>query len=380
MNFIRYLDFSVGSHSLKFGDVPILGDVLGAGASVYNTIEQSNMNDKNIEMQKETNRQNYKMFQESQDFTKLMWDLNNEYNDPKNMVKRLQHAGINPAIGQQFGQASLASSPSAPTLQAPQNDIRAHNIDLATAFNAVSAYHQNRLYDAQVKHTNQQTRSMELDNEYNAKTLVDRVKRLSYLAETDEANRDFYRNQAKLAIATYDANKALAFGNLDLQRKQLEIADKSATQMQLSIDAQEIENTWLPVLKQDEHSQYLRTLDSISASIALTMSNKLLTDKQREHECIRMIGTKIDNGMKGIDYAVKEGTKKQAIQMVKEHVYQMEDERFMRPVNFYQQHLGKAANYSITPGSASATATMMDRNNKRDRFGMQHNERFRPKK
>lgn len=137
-----------------------LGDIFGGAADVYN-------NERNISLQRETNAQNKQMFydqlkwQEEQSnterwfnaheaeiarqsdyaFSREMFNAENAYNTPEAQMRRLQQAGINPSVAfagttTSAGQASAngvssspatthaLSSPSAPTLVAPQSTYR----------------------------------------------------------------------------------------------------------------------------------------------------------------------------------------------------------------------------------------------------------------
>lgn len=137
-----------------------LGDIFGGAADVYN-------NERNISLQRETNAQNKQMFydqlkwQEEQSnterwfnaheaeiarqsdyaFNREMFNAENAYNTPEAQLRRLQQAGINPSVAfsgttTSAGQASAngvssspasthaLSSPSAPTLVAPQSTYK----------------------------------------------------------------------------------------------------------------------------------------------------------------------------------------------------------------------------------------------------------------
>lgn len=114
-------------------------DVLGMGSS-YAANQYAA--DKQYKATQETNAQNYKIWQESQDFSreqadtqwereKEMFNMENSYNNPVNVVGRLREAGLNPALAMQGslgsamssaasgGSPTIGSSPTAPTMQVP---------------------------------------------------------------------------------------------------------------------------------------------------------------------------------------------------------------------------------------------------------------------
>lgn len=117
----------------KCGETFPLGALFGAGASLLGSgIDSStaySMNQANIQMQRETNEQNYKMFHEQQDFAENMWNKANAYNSPEEIAKRLRDVGVNPlkvlsGEGSSMQTAGLQSSPSGSPMVAPQNDIQ----------------------------------------------------------------------------------------------------------------------------------------------------------------------------------------------------------------------------------------------------------------
>lgn len=114
--------------------------IIGGSAASSATRET---NATNLALGRETNEQNYKIFQESKDFSreqadtqwereKEMFNMENSYNNPVNVVGRLREAGINPALAMQGslgsamssaasgGQPQMGATPSAPTMVAPQ--------------------------------------------------------------------------------------------------------------------------------------------------------------------------------------------------------------------------------------------------------------------
>lgn len=94
--------------SMITGGVDLLGSLLGFGSN-------KSANEANIAMQRETNAQNYKMFQEQLQYNTDMWNKTNEYNDPSAQMKRLKEAGLNPYLAldkaASAGTASMGSTP-----------------------------------------------------------------------------------------------------------------------------------------------------------------------------------------------------------------------------------------------------------------------------
>lgn len=122
-----------------------LGSLLGFASN-------KSANNTNLEIARETNKQNYQMFKESQQFAQDMWDKQNNYNLPSEQVKRLLAAGINPAAV--FGDGSLNNAgsvglPNAPQLQSAQ--VRPYDFNLQGVGDSVNAYFRNQLLNRQVQ-------------------------------------------------------------------------------------------------------------------------------------------------------------------------------------------------------------------------------------
>ena len=109
-----------------FGSVPGLGMVSDAIGTIGNIYSQAKANSTNKKLVRETNAQNYKMFQENLQNQWDMWNATNAYNDPSAQRERLQAAGLNPWLmmnGSNAGNAQGAITPTAPTSQAPHVDL-----------------------------------------------------------------------------------------------------------------------------------------------------------------------------------------------------------------------------------------------------------------
>ncbi|AXF52724.1 MAG: DNA pilot protein [Microviridae sp.] len=146
--------------SLATGGASLLGGIFGSAMSLRAT--------------RETNAQNYKIWQEQQqhniDMFNMqnqanidMWNMQNAYNDPSQQVARLSAAGLNPYLAMQGGNsagvatnapaAGQIQSPQAPQMQAPPSE--AFDIGIGTAVDrALQAYSitsQSELNDANIR-------------------------------------------------------------------------------------------------------------------------------------------------------------------------------------------------------------------------------------
>lgn len=80
---------------------PITAAILGGSAllgGLFGFGGQNKANRTNMRIAAEQNRLNYQMFKEANEFNLNMWNKQNEYNTPEQQVRRLEAAGINPAL------------------------------------------------------------------------------------------------------------------------------------------------------------------------------------------------------------------------------------------------------------------------------------------
>ncbi len=167
------------------------GIISGAGSvlsGVLGYFGQQSANKAMLKATRETNEQNYKIWQEQQQHNIDMFNLENEanrenwqyqfdttnaYNDPSAQVARLRAAGLNPSMAMQGGNAAgVASSSSmgsasanpagAPQMQAPPPEafsspevagLREGMQGLITLSQAISSMHENKLTDTKVDET-----------------------------------------------------------------------------------------------------------------------------------------------------------------------------------------------------------------------------------
>lgn len=120
--------------------IAVIGSsALSAGASMANT---GAMNKRAERVANKTNAQNYKMFQEQQEYNWDMWNATNRYNTPANQRKLLEEAGYNPAVLSETpsvgasNQGSSVSPNSAVTPQVFNADLSALN-GLAQSYQAI---------------------------------------------------------------------------------------------------------------------------------------------------------------------------------------------------------------------------------------------------
>lgn len=108
----------------------VAGGVGAVGAAGINAASQNETNKLNYQMFREGNEFNAAEAQKNRDFTseqndtawerqKEMFEMETQYNSPVEVVKRLRAAGINPALAMQGGLGSAMSSPAQGGVPAP---------------------------------------------------------------------------------------------------------------------------------------------------------------------------------------------------------------------------------------------------------------------
>lgn len=167
---------------LKSEGVPLIGDLIGAGASVYNTSETNKANaesvqktnETNYQIAKETNDMSEKQFQTNLKWLQQQYYENQDREDTRyqRMVKDMQASGLNPAL--QNGQPSNVSSVGAPSpssFHAAQMEAAHYdplNLDFDPlaehAANAITSYYQNRKAKAETENIGADTQTKVIEN------------------------------------------------------------------------------------------------------------------------------------------------------------------------------------------------------------------------
>lgn len=115
----------------------------------------------NVYMQNQTNRTNQSIARENNAWNREMWNTQTQYNTPANQMQRLKNAGLNTSL--MYGQPqNVAGTP--PTSDT-NNKAQAPRVELdQVASNALQAYNQQRLTEAQVNNVNKDTEGKEISN------------------------------------------------------------------------------------------------------------------------------------------------------------------------------------------------------------------------
>jgi len=119
----------------------------------------------NYKSVKETNQMNREIVEDQQKYNLDMWKLMNEYNSPKEQMKRLKEAGLSPLLAYGHLQNSTTQPPIAPSLkyEAPKYDF-SQLINILTNIGSIML--NNKLINEQIK-------SLQVENEFKKQKLIE---------------------------------------------------------------------------------------------------------------------------------------------------------------------------------------------------------------
>lgn len=259
MRFYEIGECPLMEHSEKHIAPLVLGGLIAAGASLAgNAIgasSQSATNDANVEINRQNNQFNADQAAMQRQWTTDMWNRNNRYNSPNEMISR----GLNPFIGSNVGAGvskspasggAVASASSSPSLQAFRPDFS----DVGSALASMA-----------------QARAAMINAESNAKLVPYEVNRI--LGDTN------YRNigigQSGYWNASTGRESALLDQSKEYQElKNMEFAGRltqaQEAQILLDSEAQQILNKYLDEQQQADLFIKGQTLANLFAQGALT--------------------------------------------------------------------------------------------------------------
>lgn len=268
-------------HSEKHIAPLVLGGIIAAGASLAgNAIgasSQSSTNDANVEINRQNNQFNADQAAMQRQWQTDMWNRNNRYNSPNEMISR----GLNPFIGSNVG-AGVSKSPAsggAAASAAPSPSLQAFRPDFSDVGSALASM--------------AQARAAMINAESNSKLIPYEINRI--LGDTD------YRNigigQSGYWNASTGRESALLDQSKEYQEfKNMEFAGRltqaQESQILLDAEAQQILNKYLDEQQQADLFIKGQTLANLYAQGALT-------EAQYKHEMAEAIKTSVEtNGFR----------------------------------------------------------------------------------
>ena len=233
-----------------------VGSLLGG---LLSSRSQKSANEANIQMQRETNEMNERLFNQNLAWQEDMWNKTNAYNDPSHQVELLQKAGINPAAVYGNGsmpEASMPSSPAAPTMGAAQVNPVDYSWMSNVVDQGVNAYLNNQILNNQVVKGSYDAQIAKVDAEYAVKTLQDRcIKVLN-----DSQASEYQKEQAKIVMqvmeGTRDQQILQSEQTTRIQEQQYQEILNRIAESKLHQESMRIANEYAPRLSDAQLKQY----------------------------------------------------------------------------------------------------------------------------
>ena len=268
-------------HSEKHIAPLVLGGLIAAGASLAgNAIgasSQSAANDANVEINRQNNQFNADQAAMQRQWSTDMWNRNNRYNSPNEMISR----GLNPFIGSNVG-AGVSKSPAsggAAAAAAPSPSVQAFRPDFSDIGSALASM--------------AQARASMINAEQNASLTPYLINKT--LGDTN------YRNIGVGQSGYWNASTGRESALLDQSKEYQELKNMEfvgrltkaqEAQILLDSDAQQVLNKYL-----DEQQQ--ADLFIKAQTLANLFSQGALSEAQYKHEILRAVKTSVEtNGLR----------------------------------------------------------------------------------
>ena len=228
---------------------------------------------------------NYALAQGQRSHDVKMWQLQNEYNSPRNQVMRLRQAGLNPGLNQSVGTGENSQHAGGQT--APVVDFS----PIAQGMrDSVDLYQQRRMQDAQIAYQNQNTYNLAIRNRYENTRQILELDKLISDKNTSDAQRRFYEQERERLIkenSWIDKRNSSQIALNDAQAGQARAAE---VESQVRTDYQKIVNLYAPKNQQlvlnNLMAQYSQIMSAAAANNAAAVSSLTMAALNRANEQI----------------------------------------------------------------------------------------------
>lgn len=240
--------------------------VAGLLGGLFGSKSQSSANETNLQAARETNQMNRELFNQQLAWQEDMWNKNNQYNSPAETIKRLQRAGINPALGSEFGQASMPSAPSTPSMQPGHVEPVDYSWVPQTINTGINAYFNNQVMSNQVTKSAADAQIAKADAEFQTQSLKYR------LIETMNSayKTKWEKEQARVAYNVLNQTQQEAITqsqwNTKIMAKTYEEAVNRIAESKLQQEAMQIANKYAPQLNEAQLKQYRASVAQLFSS------------------------------------------------------------------------------------------------------------------
>lgn len=322
----------VGVFGFPKRQIFIIDDIIdaigGMGQAGINYAAQNATNQANLQIARETNEANKKLYEQQYADQVAMWEMNNAYNNPSAQMSRLRSAGLNPALNMgtnPTGSAQMASAPT-PHPAVTGAPMQAPVFNFSDVFNQLSAALLNR----------SASQGQEIDNQWkdakNHQDLLESLSRTQKNIEETKNNpvmRSYYsalKDYQLKELAVFDTNFDLRKQSMSLQNKLLESQNELVQEqsMNVHIDNQvkNIQKQLLAMQARVEPARLQAVLADLWSQAAMQHSAAGMYDKQalkakceargvylnnKQFEAIApYLRTVAENGAKSSEYEYKQ--------------------------------------------------------------------------
>lgn len=209
------------------------------------------------------NAANYALAQGQRSHDVRMWQMQNEYNSPRNQVARLRAAGLNPGLNSNIGTGENAVHAGGQT--APVTDFSPIAQGLR---DSVDLYQQRRMQDAQIAYQNQNTYNLAIRNRYENTRQILELDKLISDKNTSDSQRRFYEQERQRLIkenSWIDQRNSSQIALNDAQAGQARAAE---VESQTRAEYQKIVNLYAPKNQQLVLSNLMATYSQIMSAAA----------------------------------------------------------------------------------------------------------------
>lgn len=272
--------------ALAMGGSAILSSLLGG---IFGSSSQASANRTNLEATRETNEMNKELFNQSLAWQEEMWNKTNEYNSPKEAMARLRAAGINPMLSQDFGDASMPSSVTPPTMQAGHVNPVDYSWIPKMVDNGVNAFFNNQILSNEVVKGANDAQISKVNAEFELSSLKYKLQQVV----NDTHKSSYEREQAAISLnilnQTQQNSVKQSQWQTDIMQKEFEKAVNDIAESKLRQEAQNIANQYAPELNEQQLRQYQANVKAAYSAAAAndaaaveSAARKALTDLQAE--------------------------------------------------------------------------------------------------
>lgn len=259
-------------------------------------------NKANLQIARETNASQERMFNQQLDWNLAQWERNNEYNTPTAQMQRYRDAGLNPYLMMNGGAAGSGNS-SAPAsgVNPPQQHTATMQPDTSikdSLMKMAEFDYNKRLMDAEASNKEEDAKGKVIDNMTRSAENAARIEELTQRVSNGKARQDLDKIELQLKRATF--NDSVVFAKL--QNKSLEEQNELTHQSRLGVildnDLKNMKNANYP-------AEFAANLAYVWSQVGL---NKAMTATQVSEQkklaqdvvesVARSAGIRLDNGVK----------------------------------------------------------------------------------